>query len=202
MPTMPTNNREEWRKYLVPESEPLLPRRHRGNLFSYGPDELRLREGIILLGGPEEFVRNNPQLFATGSTSSHEGYAYWALLKIIGPEAEPGSNGLTWFYQSKVSAGRDGDRLSIVDFLIEGTGNPMDLGIRIVTPWHHELQGAAVRAFDFEQVFRLLDQDIFVVDVRSVNYMNDRTGQDAIRVMNRAIQNRPDYNPYHRSTRG
>jgi hypothetical protein len=193
---------EEWRKYLVPEKERLLPKRRRGNIFTYGPEELGLRENVVYLDGPDAFVRANPQLFATGTTSAHEGYAYWALLKLIGLEGEPGRNGLTWWYQSKVGGGTNRAGGAVIDFLIEGTNNSMDLGVRIVTPYHHELQGAAVRAFDFEQGFRLLNSDVFVVDVRSKFYMNDKSGQTVIRVMNRAIQNTPDFSPYHRSIRG
>jgi len=190
---------EEWRKYLVPEKSDIKPRPHRGGLFVWGPEELRLRENVIPADGPDAFVKSNPQLFATSSTSAHEGYAYWALLKLIGPEGEPGKNGLTWFYQSKVNGGGGRAGGSVVDFLIEGYTRAVSLGIRIVTPFFHETQGADVRAFDFEQSFRLLDQDVFVVDVRSKFYMHDKSGQTVIRVMNRAIQNQPDYSPYHRT---
>lgn len=193
---------EEWKKYIVPEKADIYPRHHRGGIFAWGPEELHLRENIQFADGPQAFVEANPQLFATSSTSNHEGYAYWALLQLIGPEGEPGRNGQIWFYQSSVKQSGSRSGGSIVDFLVETPGMPISLGIRIVTPWIHELQGAAVRAFDAEQVFRLFDQDVFVVDVRSAFYINDKTGQDVIKVISRAIQNQPDYSPYHRTVRG
>lgn len=188
--------KNDWKKFIVPEAEPLTAPRRRRSLRSYGPLELGLRETVVTEGGPEAFVKNNPGLFATSSTSRHEGYAYWALLHIIGDEGVPGKNGLVWEYQSKVTASET--RVSVVDFIIQGAMK-LDLGIRIVTPFFHTEAGAETRAFDEEQRWRLLDQDIFVVDVFSLNYINDPTGQAAIVTMNRAIAAEQDYSPYHRS---
>lgn len=191
---------DDWRKYRVPEAEDLRPPRRRARLYSFGPNELHLRETVILEGGPDEFVRNNPQLFATGTTSRHEGYAYWALLKIIGPEGMPGKNGMVWYYQSKVGGGSHRPGGATVDFVVEGTGRNADLGIRIVTPFYHSQAGAGVRAFDEEQRFMLLDNDIFAVDVFSKSYINDNTGRAAIVTMARALESTPDYGPNFRST--
>lgn len=185
---------ESWRSFIIPEPEPLKPRRQRGNLINYGPDELRMRENVIPEGGPEEFVLNNPQLFATGTTSSDEGFAYWALLHIIGPEGTIGTTGLVWYYQSKVGGGSNRPGGAIVDFIVEGALPNWDIGIRIVTPFFHDNAGAFKRGTDAEQVYSLLDNGIFVVDVNSRDYINDPKGIAAIRVMSKAIETRPGYN--------
>ncbi len=188
------SEKEAWRSFLVPEPEDLKPRRHRRSIYNYGPEELGMRENVVVEGGPEQFVRSNPQLFATGTTSSHEGYAYWALLKIIGNEGEVGRNGLTWYYQSEVRGGTNRAGGAIVDFVVEGALPDRDIGIRIVTPFFHDKAGAFKRGEDFEQQFFLLDQDIFVVDVNSRDYINDPTGKAAISAMTKAIDARPGYN--------
>jgi hypothetical protein len=189
---------ESWRRYVIPEPERLKPKRHRGALVNYGPRELRLQETVIYEGGPDAFVQANPQLFATGTTSNDEGYAYWALLKIIGPEREIGKNGMTWYYQSKVGGGSNRPGGSIVDFVVEGTGPNKDIGIRIVTPFFHEQAGAFKRATDEEQRFSLLDNDIFVVDVNSRNYITDKSGAAVLREMRNAIEMREGFNPLFR----
>jgi hypothetical protein len=189
---------ESWRKYVVPTPERLTPKRHRGSIVNYGPMELGLREEVVYEGGPDEFIANNPQLFATGTTSSHEGYAYWALLKIIGEPGVPGKNGLVWYYQSKVGGGSNRAGGAVVDFMVEGALPSRDIGIRIVTPFFHDQAGAFKRAEDFEQTFMLLDNDILVVDVNSRNYITDHTGVAAIQAMTKAIEGRPDYNPLFR----
>jgi hypothetical protein len=163
---------------------------------------LRLRENMDVSGGPQVFVRNNPQLFATSSTSAHEGFFYWGLLKVIGPEFEYGKQGLVWRYQSKVRGAAGGPGGSVVDFLIENLGRSTDdIGVRIVTPFFHTGRGPLTRGADFEQIYSLLDAGIFVVDVYSVNYISDLTGRAAIKAVENVIQMKPDYSPlYRRST--
>ena len=180
----------DWRKFLVPESERLLPPRLQEGIYSYGPEELHLRERVILGGGPEEFVKNNKQLFATSSTSNYEGFAYWALLKIIGEERQPGKNGATWYYQSKVAPqGRAGS--ATVDFVVEGILVGWDIGIRITSYFHTDV-GSAKVAFDFDQAAFLLDQGIYPVDADGEKIISDRSGTAAIIVMQQSIDVQPD----------
>ena len=187
------SKKEAWRKFLVPEANSLNPPRRRQSLRSFGPRELGLRERIVYTGGPEEFVKNNPHLFATGNTSRDEGYAYWALVQIIGKEGEIGKNGLRWFYQSKIGGGSNRPGGAVVDFIIEGFGRNRDIGIRIVTSYRHTQAGSFKRATDFEQQFALLDNDIDIVDVESKNYLGDKTGRAAIVSMTRAIERQADF---------
>jgi hypothetical protein len=157
-----------------------------------------MRENIIPAGSPEEFVNSNPQLFATGTTSRDEGYAYWALLKLIGNPGEIGKNGLIWYYQSKVEGGTGRAGGAVVDFIVVGALPSMDLGIRVVTAHFHDKAGAFKRGSDIEQVFGLLDNDIFTVDINSRDYINDQKGVAVKRVMENALQARPGYNTLFR----
>lgn len=197
-----SHKKDDWRKFLPPLASRIAPPRRPRGIVSYGPSELRLRENMDVSGGPQTFVRNNPQLFATSSTSAHEGWFYWGCLKVIGPEYEYGKNGLLWRYQSKVRGAAGGPGGSIVDFLIENLGRGVDdLGVRIVTPFFHTGSGALNRGSDFEQIYTLLDAGVFVVDVYSVNYMSDPTGRAVIKAVEGVLQMRADYSPlYRRST--
>lgn len=185
----------DWKKFVV-KSKNLLPiRQGRRGIFNYGQTHLGLRINVVNTDGPEQFVKANMRLFATGTTSRDEGYFYWALLKLIGPEREPGKNGLVWYYQSKVGQNSGS---AVVDFVIEGVGPNPQIGIRIVTPHFHINAGARKRASDFEQQFYLLDNNMLVVDVFSQNYINDPTGRAVLKAAAAAIEGRPDFGPNHR----
>jgi hypothetical protein len=190
---------DDWRKFLVPEKDNLtLPRRGRG-LATYGPDELRIREDIVYEGGPVAFVRNNPQLFATSSTSAHEGFFYWGLVKKIGKEDAYGTNGLIWQYQVKMRGAAGGPGGAIVDFVISNTIHGLDLGVRIVTPYYHSGAGPLKRGEDFEQQYTMMDSGVFPVDVYSVNYISDPTGRAVLNAVDKAIAAQPDYSPLYRT---
>lgn len=167
--------------------------------MSYGPQELGLRQNVVSTESPEVFVSTHPQLFKTGTTSRDEGYFYWAMLKIIGPEGKIGQSGLVWYYQSKVMGGRNLPGGAVLDFYVERSGYTNDIGIRIVTPYRHTQAGPLKQGTDFEQMFSLVDNDIQPVDVFSRNYINDKTGRAVILSARRAITASPDYSPiYHR----
>lgn len=195
---MASTNKLRWQSFLTPEPDPLPLPRVVSKIRSYGPEELRLRENVVSTESPEYFVLTHPHLFKTGNTSRDEGYFYWALLKIIGPERQRGNYNMIWFYQSKVSGGANQIGGSIVDFVIQKSGRGKDLGIRIVTPFRHTGAGPFVKAKDLEQSFRLSEQGIEVIDVLSKNYLNDKTGRDVILAARRAIESRPDRSPLSR----
>lgn len=190
----------DWKKFVQPQKDPALPPRRARGLFRYGQEILGLRLNITPGTGPEQFVRDNPQLFATPSTSRDEGYAYWALLKHIGPPGLPGKNGMVWYYQSKVGGGNLPGS-AVVDFVIEMFGpNPL-IGCRIVTPYFHIQGGPHKRASDLEQIYNLLKQDMMVIDVFSENYIYDQTGRAVLKSMSRVINGQEDFGPAHRRWR-
>lgn len=190
-----------WKSFVRQEKNRINPPRRRRGLFLYGFKELQLQRTVLTRGGPEEFVRANARLFATGTTSRDEGYFYWALMKLIGPPGEPGINGLVWYYQSKVRGGSNIPGGAVVDFVVVGVGPNNDVGIRIVTPYFHIQAGPYKRATDFEQEAFLLDQGIDVVDVYSQNYIFDKSGRAVIRAARNAIISNPDFGPLHRQWR-
>ena len=187
----------DWKKFVHPQKDPDKPPRRARGIFRYGPEILGLRLNVVPGDGPEDFVRKNPQLFATPSTSRDEGYAYWALLKLIGPPAQPGKNGMVWYYQSKIGGGNLPGS-AIVDFVVEVFGpNPL-IGIRIVTPYFHLEGGPHKRASDLEQISNLLNQRMMVIDVFSQNYIYDKSGKAVLKSMHRAINGMEDFGPAHR----
>jgi hypothetical protein len=187
-----------WKVFVHPPDAALKLQRGRTGIIRYGPSYLGLRYEIHPSDGPEQFVQSNPQLFATGTTSRDEGYGFWALLKLIGPEGgEIGKNGMAWYYQSKT--GEKGSAFATVDFVIEILRKT--IGIRVVTPWFHIQAGPAQRAFDEEQVYFLISQGMSVVDVYSQNYINDDTGRAALKVYSQAISDAPDLLPIARHWR-
>lgn len=189
---------DDWRKFLVPEKDVLpLPRMHRG-LASYGPDELHLRETIVYDGGPDSFVKNNPQLFATSSTSRDEGYFYWGLVKKIGKEDEYGKNGLRWQYQVKMRGAAGGPGGAIVDFVISGTIHGLDLGVRIQTPFYHTGAGPLKKGEDFEQSYTIMDSGLFPVDIYSIDYISDPTGRAVLNTVDQTLLAQPNYSPIFR----
>jgi hypothetical protein len=193
----------DWTKFIVNTPEHLIAPKRRKSLRYYGPEQLNLRKSVVFANGPEEFVQNNPHLFATGTTSRHEGYFYWGLFKRIGREGEPGKQGRTWFYQSKVGGGSNRPGGSIVDFIIEGVGPNPDLGVRIVTPYFHGQIGPYKRATDFEQSISLLDQDILAIDIDSRDYVGDPDGSAVLYAVDRVLNyQQSSFSPLYAGFRG
>lgn len=188
--------KQDWRKFYKPLPE-LSGSRKRVDIYSFGPHELFLRGDIDYQGGPEEFVKNNPQLFKTGSTSRDEGYFYWGCLRVIGKEREPGKQGITWLYQSKVAGGMTQAGGSVVDFRFSGVMQGYDIGVRIVTKRFHNQAGPLKQATDELQRYTMLDAGLYAVDVQSSDYINDNTGRAVIRAVEDAINGTPGLSPIY-----
>lgn len=188
--------KSDWRKFYQPSPE-LSGSRKRVDIYSFGPKELFLRGDIDYQGGPEEFVQNNPNLFKTGTTSRDEGYFYWGCLKEIGREREPGKQGITWLYQSKVAGGTTQAGGSVVDFRFSGAMQGYDIGVRIVTKRFHLQAGPLKQAVDELQRYTMLDAGLYAVDVQSSDYINDRTGRAVIRAVHDAITLTPGLSPIY-----
>ena len=150
-------------------------------LFSYGPAILGLRENVIPEGGVVDFVNSHPNLFATGTTSRDEGFFYWSLMQLLGPEGDEGG----WLYQ----AGNPDANQAVVDFLIKRPGE-RDLGIRIQSQYRHLGAGPLKAATDAEQVYALEDT-MDVLDVWSEWYIDDLTGRTVLAVARDAIAGDP-----------
>ena len=71
------------------------------SIINYGPERMGGREIADPMSGPEQFVKDHPELFATSSTSREEGYFYYGCIEELGPEGDEGG----WQYQQKVRPG-------------------------------------------------------------------------------------------------
>lgn len=189
----------DWKKFYHPLPTLSEDRTPRVNVYSFGPSELHLGEEIIYEGGPEEFVRKNPQLFRTGTTSRDEGFFYWGLWKVIGKENVPGNMGISWTYQSKVGGGSTTPGGAVVDFIIRGVMQGYDLGVRIVTKRFHNQAGPLKQATDEAQRFSLLENGVYALDIQSKDYIFDKTGRAAIRAVNDALTLTPGLSPIYSS---
>lgn len=191
MPRQPI--KEPWRRFLIKTKNPYKRPRFRAKLRSYGPTELGLRFQVDTQSGPVGFIHAHPELFATGTTSLDEGFIYWALLKLRGPEGDEGG----WFYQSNVAGGRHQQGGAVVDFRIKMGEGMADIGLRVQTPYFHISGGSEKQSTDYEQQFALLDNGLEVVDVYSQNYVNDRTGKAVLRIVENVLNGIPDRSPFY-----
>lgn len=140
-------------------------------------------------GGPEAFLRTFNE---GGATSQSEGYIYWALLQVRGPEGDEGR----WDYQSSTLGGRHVAGGAVIDFTMYE--NDYEIGIRIQTFYFHlaSPEGSYKQADDLEQKVRLQDgTDIYVVDVYEQNYIHDPSGRAAIQQIVEAMSLVEEYNP-------
>lgn len=158
-----------------------------GGLRSYGPAELGLNVVTENLVGPMAFINAHPELFATGTTSAPEGFIYWALTKLLGPEDYS-----TWTYQASVLNGRHSPGGAVVDFVVYLPN--VTLGFRIQTYRFHEDAPVSKRIYDVEQLIAIFRADFMVIDIFEQDFLYDETGQAAIKVVLEALSNlqRPD----------
>lgn len=156
-------------------------------LRSYGPAVAGLRnEAGVNVTGPLTFIHAHPEIFGGGTTSNSEGYIYWALLKILGPEGDQ------WSYQSSVLGGRHSPGGAVVDFVLYLPN--AEIGLRIQTYRFHESAPVSKRMYDTEQLVDIFRADFLVIDIYEQDFIFDETGQAAIRLCLEAMGNlqRPD----------
>lgn len=145
-----------------------------------GPKFLRLTKNPSWQSGPG----NPPAGFVKGSTSKSEWIIYWALTKILGPEATGG-----WSYQQSVLGGREKRGGSVADFALYLT-NPITL-LRIQTERWHITQPSSRQQFDVDQRRALERAGYVVIDIFDEDFLTEddfTTGQAAIKVVHEAIQ--------------
>lgn len=142
--------------------------------------------------GFEAECRDNPA-FKGGTVSITECYAYKALEIILGPEGEG------WAYQESQLGGRHLPGGAVVDFIVYGyldqDGDQIDIGIRVVTFYFHQAQGALKQASDTEQLLDLEADNIRIIDVFEEELLRDEQGKAALWVMRDAIAGIQHPNP-------
>jgi hypothetical protein len=128
-----------------------------------------------------------PPGFIGGTNSVSEWYIYWALTKLLGPE------GREWTYQSSYLGGRRMKGGAVVDFVVFTPR--YNIGLRIQTFYFHLAAGSYKQASDLEQRVNLEHQDLRIIDIYEQDFIGDKTGQSAIRVVQMALNGNEAPNP-------
>jgi len=157
-------------------------------ITSRGPRSLGLSKRPERREGPGK----PPPGFLTQQTTEDEWYIYWALAKIFsdpGPitvRQAPFAGGLDWEYQAvKSSLGLTGK--TAIDFLIFLPGELV--GLRIQTERYHVLVDEEKSAYDVSQ-FLALSRSITMHDLYSQDFIEDASGESAVRVTIEALGGR------------
>lgn len=155
-----------------------------------GTGRLRSRGPQVLGGGAYEDTPLEAFLRAwvsSGTTSESEGFIYFALEKLLGPE------GVQWVYQESRLGGRHRLGGAVVDFIIYLAG--LSVGVRVQTYRFHMNVSPSQQAYDKNQLIALSDPSTMIIDVFEQQYIQDRTGQAAIRLMLEIINRQWRPNP-------
>lgn len=157
-------------------------------ITSRGPRSLGLGRKPERREGPGK----PPPGFLTQQTTGDEWIIYWALAKIFsdpGPmsvRVGPFKGGLEWEYQAvQSSLGLTGK--TAVDFAVYLPGEIV--GLRIQTELRHVLVDENISAYDVAQRLAL-ERTITVRDIYSQDYIEDISGEAAIRVTIEALGGR------------
>lgn len=181
-----------WTKFYHPKQGP-DPYHPHISIIPYGPEGLHLRDTVVNISGPDAFVDAHPEKFHTSSTTRDEGYFYYGLLYVRGPEGPQGG----WKYQSGVHPGGQKIGGATVDFVID-TMDDRPIACRIVTPFHEGgfvFAGPEKEASDELQQFTLEENGYDVIDAYSKLWMSDPSGLAVKRIVQRVIDKDPTFNP-------
>jgi hypothetical protein len=127
-----------------------------------------------LVGGPEAYIKAHPELFGGATVSASEGYVYWALLRVLGPEG-PDSG---WEYQGKFAGGRHLPGGAMPDFIIYAR-NPAII-FRVQGSRFHSATSPRGHAIDEDQKRAMEQAGYIVVDLWDEYWINDKSGQAVI----------------------
>lgn len=175
------------------EQKVRLPTLRRPTAKPTGPKKLRLTGPADVMGGPGE----PPPGFLNTINSKSEWFIYWALAKIFGnpPDASRGpfiGGPPDWSYQAAYDGGSRNAGGSVVDFIVY-TGR-VPVGIRLVTEYYHLFTNRRKQVQDEMQKLAL-EGAVDVVDVYDYDFLNDPSGEAAVRVVKLAIGQMERPNP-------
>ncbi len=169
------------------------PRLHRLPIRKTGSKTLGLQRDPKVQGGPGD----PPPGFNGPTTSTHEWVWYWASRKLLDPETDPRQppffGGRGWDYQRPDH--QFGILVAVVDFTYFLPGQT--IGVRIQTPFFH--RGVEKDAYDAAQE-RSISRFITVRDVYSQDFVGDKTGQAAVRLLVDTLGGRLRLNPMQTSS--
>lgn len=177
----------------VVEQKIRLPSISRPPARPTGPKKLRLTGPTNVQGGPGD----PPPGFLNSINSKSEWIVYWALSKIFGNPPEPRRGPFTggvpdWSYQAAYDGGNRNVGGSIVDFIVYTARVPV--GIRLVTEYYHMFTNRRKQVQDEMQKLAL-EGAVDVVDVYDYDFINDPSGEAAVRVVKLAIGQMERPNP-------
>lgn len=175
------------------EQKMKLPKLRRPTAQPTGPRHLRLNAPERVMGGPGVA----PPGFLNSINSNSEWIVYWALAKIFGNPSNPRIGPFTggapdWSYQAAYDGGSRNVGGSVVDFIIYTARVP--IGIRLVTEYYHLFTNRRKQVQDEMQKLAL-EGAVDVVDVYDYDFINDPSGEAAIRVVKLAIGQMERPNP-------
>jgi hypothetical protein len=137
-----------------------------------------------------------PPNFVTATTSLSEWIWYWASAKVYNdpkdPRQVPYWGGEKWGYQVAQQGGRQVMFGAVVDFIYYLPGQT--IGIRIQTARFHEEAGPTKRMTDQAQRM-YLSRWITIMDVYEQDYIADRTGEAACRLLVQTLGGRKRFRP-------
>jgi hypothetical protein len=177
----------------VLEQKVRLPKLRRPPAMPTGPKRLRLTSPEEVRGGPG----NAPPGFLNSINSKSEWIVYWALAKIFGNPQDVRQGPFVggppdWSYQAAYDGGSRNVGGSVVDFIVYTAKVPV--GIRLVTEYYHLFTNRRKQVQDEMQKLAL-EGAVDIVDVYDYDFLNDPTGEAAVRVVKLAIGRMERPNP-------
>lgn len=169
------------------------PRLRHAPVTKTGPEHLGLTRKPRILSGPG----TPPDGFVRPGTSAHEWPWYWASKRVFDPDDDPRrppfDGGRGWDYQRPEHQFlRLVTRVDFIYFLPSGM-----IGVRIQTPFFH--RGPEKTAFDDAQA-RNLSRFMLVKDVYSQDFIQDRSGEAAVRLLVDTLGGRVRLDPMRTGT--
>lgn len=164
-------------------------------LYSLGPNRTGAPSTKVI--GPGE----PPPGFVSATTSASEWVWYWASAKVYNdppdPRQQPYFGGQDWGYQIGEDAKKSGIG-AVVDFVYYTPGDT--IGVRIQTDRYHEATTPQQKAFDLAQR-NALARWLTLQDVYEQDFIQDRTGEAACRLVVQTLGGRKNISPGRAGTR-
>lgn len=177
----------------ITEQKVRLPTLRRPSAQPTGPKKLKLTGSVDVVGGPG----NAPDGFLNSINSKSEWIVYWALSRIFAnppdPRQAPYTGGTPdWSYQAAYDGGARNVGGSVVDFIVYTARQP--IGIRLVTEYYHLFTNRRKQVQDEMQKLAL-EGAVEIRDIYDYDFLNDPSGEAAIKVVKLAIGQMERPNP-------
>lgn len=180
--------KERGLRYVTSAKEFAPPTAPRG-VFPTGSKAISNLTRVIHTGGGPGAQEEQ---YKGGTTSDSEFFIIWALRQIFKYLPDGGEN-TAWAYQSSYLGGRHIPGGAVVDFII--FGELWQTGLRIQTFFFHLSAGSEKQESDYDQKISLEGGGLRIIDIYEQDYIHDKTGKAAIRVVLEALAGTERMNP-------